>query len=153
MAIYPSNQVVVQAWLKSLDGIPDTKVATTLPKNQEGGVSNEIIAPSGFITVNAMPSTPHTHLPQKQVNYQMETWAVNTDSQKIPWGKANNLAEIVWHALYDQSNFGHLATPVQFDNVRVMSGLPLSEPTPMEADDGRMAVFMMEFYLVWVRAV
>lgn len=153
MATLPTNQVVVKAWLKTLEGLPSDKIATTLPKNEEGGVDNEIIAPSGFITFSTMSSSPHTHLPQKQINVEMNTWAVNTDSQKIPWGKANNLCEVVWHALYDQSNFGHLVTPSQFDNVRVMSGLPLSEPVPAEGDDGRMAVFIMEFYLVWVRAV
>lgn len=141
----PTNEVVMVAWLKALPNIPSDKVATVLP------VDNSVIAPSGFITTMVAGGEPHKYVPRNSPVYEVNCWAVNPNSEKPPWGKANNLAEIIKESFYDQSNFGHLTTPSPFENVRTMSGYLLNSPKRVPEDEGRFARYTFEILFHWVR--
>jgi len=151
MAKLPTNDLVAISWIKTLDGIPSSKVATTLPLNPKDPNDNSSWEASGFITVMTVGGQPQRHLPVRQPVVQVTCWATNTASGKPPWGKANELAATIVEACYEQSNFGRVATPAAFEDVRVMSAYPLVEPYRVPGDGARFAIYRFDLAMHWVR--
>lgn len=145
--LLPTNEIVAVAWLRTLPGVPADKVNTTLP-------DSKVWADTGFVQVTLISGAPDMYVPQRQPVLQIGCWAVNPDSQKPPWGKANNLAErivTVCQPHRQREVFRpRLVTPPQFADVRVQTGHALTEPRRMVPDDARMALYQFDLQLYWV---
>ncbi|GAA4082710.1 hypothetical protein [Actinomadura miaoliensis] len=141
----PTNEVVAVAWIKTLPGIPANRVGTTLPDSAAW-------ADTGFVQIGLVSGQPDIYVPQRQPVLQIDCWAVNPDSQKPPWGKANALADIIVAACQphrQRASFGRITTPPQFADARVQTGHALSEPRRITPEDGRMADYQFELQLYW----
>src|SRR3546814_20981463 len=92
-------------WIKSITGIPANSVGTTLPAD------NSTWEASGFIQVQMASGNPDLYLPMNQPVLQVDCWAAKPNSEKPPWGKANNLAELIKAATYEKQNWGPLPLP------------------------------------------
>lgn len=146
MALFlPTNELVAVHWLKSIDGIPSNSVATELPAD------NSTWAASGFVQVSVAGGSPDLYTPQNQPLLQIDCWAAKPNSEKPPWAKANNLAEIIKAAVYEKRYWGHLALPPQYENCRVLGSVVASEPRKVLGDEARFACYTFDLQLFWVR--
>lgn len=146
MAKTASTELAAVYWLKSLPGIPEDRIDVVLPDAEDEFL---LVAP-GFITVRTIGGTPHMYLPQREPVVEINTWVAYPNDQKAPWVSSNTLADIIINACYDPSNFGHVLTHPDYENIRMMSAYPTSEPTRFEDDDARYARFVFEMQLYWV---
>jgi hypothetical protein len=88
--------------------------------------------------------------------FQVDCWASNPNSSKPPWGKAFALAETViagCYTLNPQLASRTVILPAAFENARVMSAFPLSEPRRIEADESSYARVQFDLQLNWVRVL
>src|SRR3546814_2650085 len=103
----PTNELVGIHWIKSITGIPANSVGTTLPAD------NSTWEASGFIQVQMASGNPDLYLPMNQPVLQVDCWAAKPNSEKPPWGKANNLAELIKAATYEKQYWGPLTLPAR----------------------------------------
>lgn len=145
VAFLPTNELVGIHWIKSITGIPTNSVGTTLPAD------NSTWEASGFIQVQLASGNPDLYTPQNQPVFQVDCWAAKPNSQKPPWGKANNLAEIIKAATYDKTYWGSLALPATHDDARVLGSVAVTEPRRVLGDEARFANYTFDLQLFWVR--
>ena len=145
----PTNELVGVHWIKSLANlgyaIPASSVNTTLPAD------NSTWEASGFIQVQMAGGAPDLYLPMNRPLLQVDCWAAKPNSEKPPWGKANNLAELIKAATYDKTTWGNLTLPATHENARVLGSIASTEPRRVLADEARFAVYTMDLELIWVR--
>ena len=89
MTMNPTSDLVAVAWLAGVPGLSSAMVSTNLPQDFTTWAAN------GFVTSNVIAGAPDLYLPIRQPIVQVDCWAVNPNSGKPPWGKANHLAELV----------------------------------------------------------
>lgn len=140
----PTNELVAVQWIKSIQGIPANSVNTTLPADVSKWAD-------GFVQVTLAGGSPDMYTPQNQPVLQLDCWATNPNSEKPPWGKANNLAEIIKAACYDKSVWGPLVMPATHENVRVLGSVAQTEPRRVLSDEARFACYTFDLQLFWVR--
>ncbi len=146
MALFlPTNEIVAVHWLRSIEGIPDNSVNTLLPDD------NSTWEVSGFVQVGMAGGFPDMYTPQNQPVLQIDCWAARPNSEKPPWAKANNLAEIIKAACYNKRYWGHLALPAQYENARVLGSVAATEPRRVQGDEARFAGYTFDLQLFWVR--
>jgi hypothetical protein len=147
MAKIPTNELAAISWLRTVPGVPETKVSTRLPGD------NSLIAPSGFVTVLALTGSSSIYLPVRSPVLEVKTWAFRDEGQKEPpWWMANQLAECIREACLDHNSFGGvIETRSGYDNVCVPSAYLVSEPRKLESDDGRFAAYVFELQMHWTR--
>lgn len=145
----PTNELAAITWLRTLPGVPSTKVSTRLPAD------NSSIAPSGFVTVLTVGGTSSIYLPVRSPVLEVKTWAWRGPGQKeAPWWIANQLAEAIREACLDHhsDNFrGVLTTKSGYDDICVPSAYLVTEPRKLESDDGEFAIYVFEIELHWTR--
>lgn len=141
----PTNELVAVTWLKTLPGLPANSVNTTLPADVSTWAEN------GFVQVTLAGGSPDMYTPQNQPVFQIDCWATNPNSEKPPWGKANNLAEIIKATVYDKSVWGPLTMPATHENVRVLGSVAQTEPRRVLSDEARFACYTIDLQLFWVR--
>lgn len=149
MARVPTNELAAISWIKTIPGVPPTKVSTRLPGD------NSLIAGSGFVTVMTIGGSSDTYIPRRSPVIEVKTWACNATegSKEPPWWMANHLAETIREACWDHNRFGGVITTRSgYDNVCVPSAYLLSEPRKLESDDGRFAIYVFEIQLHWTRS-
>src|SRR4051794_31817673 len=87
--LHPTAELVAVHWLRGVPGIPVNQVNTTLPaKNAEFGEN-------GFVQVQVYAGSMDFDTYMNSSVVQVDCWAYNPNSLKVPWGKANQLAEII----------------------------------------------------------
>lgn len=147
MGLRPTNELAAITWLRTLPGVPSTKVSTRLPED------NSLISASGFVTVMTLGGSSDIYNPHRAPVLEIKTWAHRGPGQKeAPWWQANQIAEAIYEACLDHRSFGGvLATRSGYDNVCVPSAYLLSEPRKLESDDGEFAVYVFELQLHWTR--
>lgn len=147
MAKIPTNELAAISWLRTLPGIPSTKVSTRLPGD------NSVIAASGFVTVLTIGGSSDIYVPRRSPVLEVKTWAGPAAGEKEPpWWQANQLAESIREACLDHDAFGGVITTRSgYDNVCVPSAFLISEPRKLEHDDGRFAIYTMDLQLHWTR--
>ncbi|HEY9474676.1 MAG TPA: DUF4082 domain-containing protein [Mycobacteriales bacterium] len=147
-AVYRANtDLVAVAWLSGVDGVPSDAVATTLPAD------NSTWAASGFVQVTSgVGSSVNPDVPLRGPVVQVTCWAVNPDSAKPPWGKANNLAETVWSACYQPTDVPRLLTLRSgYPQARVLSLWPVSEIRRLPGGDiSSYAAYTFDLAVRWV---
>lgn len=147
MAKIPTNELAAISWLRTVPGVPSTKVSTRLPGD------NSLIAPQGFVTVLTLSGNSSIYLPVRSPVIEVKCWAWAGEGQKEPpWQVANQLAESIREACLDHQSFrGVIETSSGYDNVSVPSAYLVSEPRKLEADDGRFAAYVLELQMHWTR--
>ena len=147
MPLFPTAEMMAVAWLKTVDGIPSDKVATSLPGD------NSTWAASGFIQVSVAGGTPQSHVPLYAPVIQVDCWANNANSQKPPWGKAGHLAGAIQWATYSQgAQVGVLPMLDDFYDVRVTTVRCVSEPRRIPGDDAGFARVQLDLEFSWTLA-
>lgn len=150
--VYTPSDLVGVAWLSSSPWITADGVANQLP------VSNEASwATNGFIVVGPIVGgTPHSVMPVHRPVVQVECWATNPGSDRLPWGKANNLANQVWRTVLDRTTFGRPLTinpgGVTYPVATVKGAKLLTEPRRVYNDAGDFAGYQCDLELHWVQA-
>jgi hypothetical protein len=86
--LHPTDELVAVAWLKTITGLHEM-VATETPDDTSTWQEY------GFVTVEGAGGTPHVYLPVHRPVLGLDFWAVNPSSVRPPWGKANQLFEVV----------------------------------------------------------
>lgn len=145
MVYVPNNELVAVSWAKTLPGLPSQQINTLLPAD------NSTWTASGFVQVAVAAGQPGMYLPVNAPVIQWTCWAVNPNSGKPPWGKANGLAETLKAATYEPSNYGVVTTRSGYEDARVMEAHPVTEPRRVTGDDGRFAGYTLDMQLFWVR--
>lgn len=147
--LLPHGELVAQAWLRGLEGIPTNGVGTTLPKD------NSTWAASGFVQIEIAGGTPGVYMPTSNPVISIKCFACAVNSSQPPWGKANQLAEIIKLSGYgsvDSYNSPQrvVALAPQYQNARVLGVYPLSEPQRMPSDEARFALYKIDMQFVYV---
>lgn len=145
----PHGELVAQAWLRGVWGVPTNGVGTTLPSD------NETWAASGFVQIETVGGVPNGYVPVYQPIISIHCWANRPNSSQPPWGKANQLAEQIRIASY--GGVDSYAPPQRvvalapnFQNARVLAVNVLTEPRRFPADDARFAHYQFDTQFVYV---
>lgn len=144
MSHLPSAELVAVAWLKTVAGVPETAVATTLPGDSASWSA------SGFVQVRTVAGNPNPDVPLRTPVVQADAWANNADSQKTPWGKASAIAEAIVAGAYAFLAPRLLVMPVGFHDARLLSVWPVTEPRRMLGDEAGFARVSVDFAMSWV---
>lgn len=143
---YPTSDLVAAAWVRL---VPDLSagVASSLPSDGSTWAAN------GFVQVQAVGGTPPTHVPMRRPVLGVDCWAVNLNSQKAPWGKANSLAELIRAACENCDNFGvRLDLGASYGAARVLTAYLLTEPRRVLGDASNYARYQFDLAVNWVVA-
>lgn len=148
MSLLPSSELVAVAWLTGVSGLPSTAVGTTLPKDTSAW------ADTGFVQVGVVGGTPDADVPVARPVMDVRCWAVRPGSAKPPWGKANQLAEVIRAACYrgedDAEPFQRVVTlPAGYRQARVLSVYWVTEPRRLPSDEARFACYGGDLQIHW----
>lgn len=144
---HPTNPLVARGWLSLIDGITPQMTGTTLPRL--GTDSLPGWAQTGFYTVQTVGGSPSIDTLIAQPVVSVKCWAVNASqpgagttvavSQRVPWGRSEELAEAVRHAAPVMARQGtQLVTiPVAgYEQAVVESAYLVSEIRPIQDPTG-----------------
>lgn len=151
-----TNEVVAVAWLSQrVAGLDPSMVATSLPQDVD------LWREKGFVQVQAIPGgSAMIDVPQiRRPVLQVDAWATNStstkSSTKTPWGKANNLVELIRIATEDAQDASYgkpLSLPPQFGAVRVQAAyFAYTEPSKVLGDPNGFARYTVDLAIDWVR--
>lgn len=145
MALHPTSELVAVAWLKTLAGLTAGNIATTLPKDVTTW------ATAGFVQVTGVGGTPNMYVPMANPVVSVDCWAATAQGANPPWGKANQLAEIIRTATLAHTAFPVLVdyTPGNYNPARLHSAFLLTEPRRVPNDPGGYARYTFDLQLAW----
>lgn len=147
VVLRPTTELVVAAWLGQIDDLSAQMIGSTLPKDQAAWSEN------GFVQAVAVGGSPRIHIPVRRPVVQIDCWAVNANSQKAPWAKANYLAEVIRFAADESLNMGRALTLTSpYPAARVLSAYLLTEPRRIVGDEANYARYQFDLQLHWVVA-
>lgn len=138
--LIPTPELVAIHWIKGVPGIPADMVNSTVPERSYR------FAESGFIQVQSGGGTRDVETTMRNSNMLVGSWAYNAGSQKVPWGKANQLLErILQHALDDANAARVVRLPAEYQDARVREVYPIGEPlrVPNEEDFARYSMTLV----------
>lgn len=142
-----TSELVAVAWVKTIPGIAvNGMVSTTLPAD------NTSWAASGFVQVGpAVGGSPGRYVPLRRPVMQIDTYAVNLNSENPPWDKASGLAELVFNATYDMSLLEQaLTTRTGYEQARMMSVSALNEPRRIYDNASSYARYQFDVEMWWM---
>jgi len=155
MTMNPTSDIVAVAWLATIPGLSSSMVSTNLP--QDFTTWSE----TGFVISNVIAGAPDLYLPVRRPVVQVDCWAVNPNSGKSPWGKANHLAELVRSHVEGDRRTANLQRLLSFPQgdylgANVLEAIMLTEPrraitvglTPV-GDEASYAHYMFDLELTW----
>lgn len=144
--LHPTTDLVAAAFLGGLPGVPAGKVATTLPQDASSW------AASGFVQVYGVGGDPERHVALRRPVVTVDCWANAGQSGKPPWGKANQLAEIVLAAVMGMDNFPMTLTglPAAYAHARVLTAFAVTEPRRITNDPGSYARYTFDLEIHWI---
>lgn len=144
--LYPTSDLVAAAWLRLVPGLA-SGVASSLPSDAATW------ATAGFVQAATVGGTPPVHAPMRRPVVSVDCWAVNPNSQKAPWGKANSLAELIRGACELNANFGvRLDLGANYSAARVLTAYLLTEPRRVLGDAANYARYSFDLSVNWVVA-
>lgn len=141
-----NSELVAVAWLQGATGIEAGQVATTLPSDTTAWETN------GFVQVPmVVGGSPQLHYALREPVVQVDTWAVNSNSGKPPWGKAASLFELLVAATYDVARMQRTLTlPAGYPQARVMTAHFLTEPRRIPGDGASVARYSADLAFHWI---
>lgn len=141
MSLIPTTDLVATNWVKS-NGFG--AVGTQLPED------NTSWAASGFIVVTVVAGTPSIYTRLARPVVQFDCWANNTASAKAPWGKANQLAEMVKDWAWNVPNQGQkLTIGGSYQDARLLSAYVMSEPRRLHDPNTSYAHYTFDVFMPW----
>jgi hypothetical protein len=148
MSEYPTNELVAVAWLgQRVPGFTPDMIGTSLPRDVDKWLVD------GFVQVTAIASTPDIDVPLRRPTLQVDLWATSPKtSAKIPWNRANRLAELLRVATETgtQVHGRPVTLPDGYNGARVQSVYLLTEPSRMPGDPSGYARYSLDLALDWV---
>lgn len=143
----PTAELVAIHWIKSVAGVAQDLVNTTVPERSDA------FAESGFIQVASGGGERDIETGMRNSNIVVGSWAYNPSSQKVPWGKANNMLEVILAETEEDGRVPsraarRLSLPEQYDDARVRTVYPIGEPQRIP-DEGDFARYSMTLVIVW----
>jgi proteasome lid subunit RPN8/RPN11 len=152
MTFLPHGELVAQAWLRGISGLPTNGIGTTLPSD------NSTWSASGFVQIESAGGVPALDVPVYRPLITVRCWANRSGSARPDWGKANQLAEIVKISGYGTvDSVGPAARIVQlapnFQNARVMAAYATTEPRRVNSDEARFAQYSLEMQFVYAPTI
>lgn len=142
MTYYPTAEQVAVAWVKTLDGVDPTKVATTLPGDAT------VWAETGFVQLTVVGGSPGRDSQLYSPVLAVDVWAANVGG-KAPWGRAGSLAGAVVWGSYNGVAPNLLDLGVEFHRARVHTVSTLSEPRRIQGDEAGFARVQFDAALTW----
>jgi hypothetical protein len=140
----PTSELVAVAWLKGLSGL-NNLVATDLP------IDATSWAASGFTQVTGVGGAGALDYALARPVLSLDFWAVAPDAGRPPWNKANQLAETARTGLLDHPSVPRLVVlSAAYDNARVITAFPVSEPRKVRSDQAQYARYTMDAEFHWV---
>lgn len=145
-----NTDLVAQAWLAGVPGLTSAMVGSQLPSD------NSTWAASGFVTVRTSGGRPVLDNALRQPVITVDTWACKVTSSKVPWNKANYLAECIVRACYPRTDSERIAVPrlltlpAGYPHARVLSAVVVTEPRRSYGDIGLYASYTFDLSLSWV---
>lgn len=151
-----SEQVTI-AWLRAQTDLAGVGIGTTLPEDTSSWATN------GFIQIT-VSGRGHS---SPEIGYRSPVmtahcWATNPHKQTPPFGKANDLAEIIWNqCLVEGNGLENLSTAVSSaPKVRVLQVWGIQEPkrhrwgfptldTGAVINPGNTAHYVVDFEIAW----
>lgn len=145
MPFKPTDELVAKAWLTSISGLT-AGVAGNLPQDATSWADN------GFVQITPIGGDQHLYFAQQDATLSVDTWAVNLNSSKPPWGMANALAEAIRAAcLEDELTIQRLLTVgAGYSNARVKAAYCLGRPVKMRSDDASYAHYQFDMNFSWI---
>lgn len=149
MAKRPTAELVAVAFGKavlSLAGKPTVPVVTTLP-------AATVWQATGAVQVEGIVGTVARDTDLRSPVVSFGFWATKPNSDKPPWGQANELAEDIRGAAF--WDWADAALPLDlepagvYDPVLVQSARVITEPRRMPDPDLSRAHYTMDFQLWW----
>ena len=149
--LHATTDLVAVAWIRTVPGLSADGVATQLPSDEKKWAAN------GFVVVpTQVGGTPHENMPVRRPVCQVETWATNPGSDKIPWGIASQLMEQIRMGTLDRTSFGRplqiTANGLQYPGARVLAAKLMTEPGRIWSDAGDYGGYRADLLLHWVAA-
>jgi hypothetical protein len=144
--VKPANtELVAAAWVRSLVG-RDFGIGTSLPTD------NASWATSGFMAVGPIiGGSPNAYVPQRTPVVQLDAYAVTINSDNPNWGKASDIANFVYNACYEMTNFQvALTLRSGYQQAKVQSARPMIEPRRIYDDPGSYAHYQLDIALQWI---
>lgn len=142
--LHANTELVAVAWLGTVAGLNPSMVGTTVPED------NSTWAASGFVQVQTLGGTPGLNLPWRNPVMRVHAWAQGGTSMKPPWGKANNLAELVRTATYVEAGKKVVTLPGDFPDARVAVVGCITEPQRVPGDVGSYAHYYTDLEFHWL---
>lgn len=151
LTLHTPNDLVGVAWIATIPGLLADGVATQLPTDETSWAAH------GFVVVPVtVGGTPHSVMPIRRAVMQVECWATVPGSDKLPWWKANQLAEQIRFGCYDRNTFARALTiapgGVTYPGASVKGAAMLTEPRRIWSDVGDYAGYTFDLRLDWVQA-
>jgi hypothetical protein len=146
---YPlaSTDLVCQAWIAGIPGFTASGVGAQLPAAEaEWAAGGYVVVP---FTVGG---TPMDTAPVQRPVVQVECWATVPNSDKLPWRKAQNLADQIRMASYDRGYASPrpLQLPAPYPVAWVRSVKVLTHPKRIWSDAGDYAGVVFDLWLMWI---
>jgi hypothetical protein len=145
--LFPGTDLVAVGWLKLIPGLPAGRIATKLPGD------DALLRAPGFVRTMISGGTPARDMAIRSPVVTAECWtAPQAGSAKLPWGVANQLAEIIVAASYDRAFlYRHIdltAVSAAYLPARVFTVIPLTEPRRVPDPSG-FARFDVDLLINW----
>jgi hypothetical protein len=154
MSFWPTGELVAIHWLKALSAtLNPTLIGTILP-GPDDETNNLSWGASAFAQVASVGGTPEIDLPLRHSVISVDTWAANVGKKRAPWGRSNNLAELIVNAVWDLDENAVLykrpvITPAAYRNALVHNA-QATEPQRRPSDEANWAHYGFELTLDWV---
>lgn len=141
-----NHDLVAVAWLKL--AVPGIGVATSLP------AVDSALRTGGFVRALTVGGSPDLYVPMRAPVVSAECWAAPAvdGSTKVPWGRANALAEAVVAATYNPALMGVELDLGDYPSARVHTVVALSEPRRIENDPANWARYDVDLLFRWTAA-
>jgi hypothetical protein len=145
--LLPNSELVAISWIQSIVGLTADVVSTQTPADETQWQAN------GAITVQVIGGRPDADIPVAHPVVQLDFWAVNPGSNKVPWFKAAALGEQVRMAAYDRLRVCRIVTITSGGQVypaaRVLTAFLLTEPRRVYHDAGDYARYQADLAMSW----
>lgn len=142
----PTNDVVAAAWIKGVQGVPEGKVATTLPGDSSSWSD-------GFIVVETVGGDMNAVGVRRPV-INCRCYVTRGSGTKAPRGQANVLADYLVAATLGPDGHGNVGRVVDpgrdFKSARVDDVTTVSVPRWVEGEPAGVARFDVELAFRWV---
>jgi hypothetical protein len=101
VTLYATTSLVAVTWIATIPGLTASGVGNQLP-----AVENEWAAGGYVVVPVTVGGTPGNSGLIRHPVVQVECWATNPSSDKLPWGMAEQLAEQIRMGTADRNRFG-----------------------------------------------